>query len=226
MTTILKYTITLLTILISTISCNTLSYYRTVNDMSNIASTLTMTSGTTIQVMLTVQLDRNWLQATTIQYTTKLIKTPITVPLDSIKEIIIKGEPYLPRNITIGIGTTVRKRLVKRLTEPTSKLHLLEYKYRDETLHDDASNSMHNYNQVQYYYLLATDNTGSARNIEGKATVPNFDEKVSNYLSDCPTVASKIKAKEKGYFYAQITMNSNKRLITWYNIIDAYNTCD
>ena len=64
-----------------------------------------------------------------------------------------------------------------------------------------------------------------AWNIEGRRLVPDFENKMSEIVKDCPALAEKIRRKEKGYFYAQVSLIDSKRVETLMNIIDEYNKC-
>jgi hypothetical protein len=48
---------------------------------------------------------------------------------------------------------------------------------------------------------------------------------MSGMVSDCPSLAQKIAAKESGYFYAQVSLFKEKRAEVLMNIIREYNRC-
>jgi hypothetical protein len=62
--------------------------------------------------------------------------------------------------------------------------------------------------------------------LNGAKFVPDFHQKVSKLVSDCPTLAAKISNKENGYFYAQVSLFKEKRAGVLLNIIDEYNNCE
>ncbi len=68
-------------------------------------------------------------------------------------------------------------------------------------------------------------NNNDAFNIEQKNIIPHFENKVSEKVKDCITLADKIKNKEKGYFYAQVSFNDENKINTWFRIIEEYNEC-
>ena len=53
---------------------------------------------------------------------------------------------------------------------------------------------------------------------------PNFDEKMSLLLADCPTLAHKITEKQEGYYYRQVSF-TERRADVLLNIISEYNKC-
>ena len=72
---------------------------------------------------------------------------------------------------------------------------------------------------------LPNESTSNVYPLGGSRFVPNFDEKMSRMLSDCPSLAKKIAAKESGYFYAQVSLFKEKRADVLMNIIEEYNRC-
>ena len=48
---------------------------------------------------------------------------------------------------------------------------------------------------------------------------------MSEIVKDCPALADKIRHKEKGYFYAQISLSQEKQVETVLGIIDEYEKC-
>ncbi|MBO9684222.1 MAG: hypothetical protein J7502_16410, partial [Flavisolibacter sp.] len=55
--------------------------------------------------------------------------------------------------------------------------------------------------------------------------VPDFNGKMSKLVADCPLLAAKISNKEDGYFYAQVSLFTDKRVNVIMNIIEEYNNC-
>jgi hypothetical protein len=74
----------------------------------------------------------------------------------------------------------------------------------------------------EYYVLFPT--IGKLRDL-GHIDFMPFAKKVSKLVEDCPALAEKIKAKEKGYAVSLIAAPEN-RLETFINIASGYASCD
>ena len=119
---------------------------------------------------------------------------------------------------------------------------------------EGTSNNYHNYplNEIDYLYFNGSklyENEFLVKSTDGKVTkemqlfvqlpqnkleiynaqsdkfIPKFDEKVSNYLQNCPELSSKIKSKDKDFFYAFVNQGETKRKQVWMNIVNEYNYC-
>ena len=90
----------------------------------------------------------------------------------------------------------------------------------------DNSSSMHypKLKETQLFVQLP-NNQRDVYNAQSETFIPNFDEKVAQYLTSCPPVANKIKAKDKDFFYAFINQGAPKRKQIWMNIINEFNNC-
>ncbi|HEX6913803.1 MAG TPA: hypothetical protein VF145_01095, partial [Chitinophagaceae bacterium] len=76
------------------------------------------------------------------------------------------------------------------------------------------------------YYMQFPSETGDGVwAVNSSKFVPNFDEKMSKLLEDCPALAKKIAAKENGYFYAQVSVFRERRADVLMTIIKEYNEC-
>lgn len=60
--------------------------------------------------------------------------------------------------------------------------------------------------------------------IRGKKFFPNFEEKMSKIVSDCPSLAEKIKQKMNGYAVRQMSIDAKKYEVIK-KIVDEYNSC-
>jgi len=79
--------------------------------------------------------------------------------------------------------------------------------------------------ETQYYMSFPNEDNNAAWALNSSKFVPNFDEKMSKLLADCPALARKIADKEPGYFYAQISLFKEKRAAILWEIIKEYNNC-
>jgi hypothetical protein len=79
--------------------------------------------------------------------------------------------------------------------------------------------------EKNYYLQLPYEKGDGGWSIAQSKFVPNFDEKMSKIVEDCPQLSQKIANKEKGYFYSQFGGSDEKRVDLLWNIIDEYNQC-
>ena len=104
------------------------------------------------------------------------------------------------------------------------KIHLYE-NLEKVTESSKANASTKTRFETEYYLQLPDEPNQDVYPLGGSKFVPNFDEKMSRIVSDCPSLSQKIAAKESGYFYAQVSLFNQKRLEVLMNIIREYNRC-
>lgn len=112
---------------------------------------------------------------------------------------------------------------LKRLSPEQSLMHL--YEGLEESTSKNSDGSIRTKFQTQYYLEFPGEKGDAVWALNSSKFVPNFDEKMSRLVNDCPTLARKIAAKENGYFYAQVTVFKEKRADVLMNIIEDYNSC-
>jgi hypothetical protein len=148
------------------------------------------------------------------------------VYLRDIKGVDVRNNYYEPKLVDMGFGSRDELLFLKRMTKPDSKIGLYElYEQRSNTGYRNGNSYTYYTDEYSYYISFAGNKDGVAWNLEGKHLTPNFEDKMSEVVKDCPSLAEKIQRKEKGYFYAQVSLISEKRIETMMNIIDEYNRC-
>ena len=65
-----------------------------------------------------------------------------------------------------------------------------------------------------------------AINTRSRLLIPSFEEKMSVLVDDCPGLAQKILAKDRGYFIPVASFNIKKHPDVLLRIIDEYNKCN
>jgi hypothetical protein len=142
--------------------------------------------------------------------------------IKDIKGINVRNNYYEPKLIDMSFGPD-KMLFVKKMTRNDSKINLYEL-YERKT---NNSGNGHTYytDSYTYYVNFPGHPEYEAWNIEGRHLTPNFEDKMSELVKDCPALAEKIKRKEKGYFYAQVSLSSQKRIETIMGIADEYNKC-
>jgi hypothetical protein len=143
------------------------------------------------------------------------------IRIESIKCYKIKSEYYFPKKIDLNLDGNYYLLFVKRLTPETSRIHLYEL---DERYRSTASGK----SDELYYISLPNSSKYEAWSIYSKKLFPDFEYKMSDIVSDCPTLAAKIKSKDKGYYIPRgprFSFPDAKRLEVYKRIIGEYNDC-
>lgn len=221
----MKYSsIILFSFVILFISCKS-PYFTSANNMRNINGTIYQKDGKELNGPISSSLENFSGSKTYIQFTDRNGKQSQRIPVSEIKGISVRNNYYEPKLIDMGFGARDQMLFVKKMTKDNSRINLYElYELRTNT----SPNSRRSYEteDYSYYITLPGKSDYEAWNIEGRHLTPNFENKMSDLVKDCPALAEKIKRKDKGYFYAQVSLVQEKRIETMMNIIDEYNKCN
>jgi hypothetical protein len=218
----------LLLLFIALSSCNS-AYFTTANNMRNMYGTVYTTNGKILDGEISVNNNGGFNSREYIRFKAKGQKEE-KIPFDEIKELSVRNEFYAPKKLDQGgnlFGNTNRLLLIKRLTKGDSRIQLYEHREINTNTNRDANGNTftNERTNLQYYISLPNMDKYETYNIERRNVVPDFEDKVSAMVKDCTSLAAKIKAKDKGYFYAQISLRDNKKVETWLRIIEEYNAC-
>jgi hypothetical protein len=127
---------------------------------------------------------------------------------------------YALKKVDLFMNNTSYLLFVKRLTGETSRIQLYE-------LYESGIGNATNEVKYSYYLSLPSfDDPLETVNTRSSAIIPAFDQKMSEIVSDCPTLAKKIKSKDNGYFIPFATFNIKKHPDVLLKIINEYNGCD
>ncbi len=204
-------------------------YFNTANNMRLINGTVYMLDGTELPGQVTLNLENyrpSKLYVTVLPQEGKERKINLT----EIKAINIRGDYYEPHLVDMGgFGRNEEFRLLKRMTKEGSRIQMYElWEQRTRQSYSRYGGSQNSYTTPEYSYYITTPShtpRDAAWDLQGRKLTPNFEDKMSEIVKDCPALADKIKRKEKGYFYAQISFVDSKRIETMMLIIDEYNKC-
>jgi hypothetical protein len=203
-------------------SCKTAAYFESPNDLNYISGTLYLTNGKTIDGKLTV--DNDWGGQVKIFLPGEKKAQRYKYP--DVEGYMIRNEFYELKEIRDGASFNRRFRFhfMKRLTPDGSKMHL--YEYLDKETHTGyRGNRSYTSLEKNYFLQLPAEKEDGVWDISLSKFVPNFDEKMSKIVDDCPVLSEKIANKEKGYFYSQLGGTEEKRVDLLWNIINEYNKC-
>jgi hypothetical protein len=215
--------------LLAITGCKT-PYFNTPNNMRLINGTVHTNDGEEIPGQITLNLENYRPSRLEITVVPTDSKESRKVAVTNIKGISIRGDYYEPKLIDMGgFGNNDEFRFVKRLTKEGSRIHLYElHEQRTRETTNRYGRSTSSYTTPEHTYYITTPGhtrQQAAWDLEGRRLTPNFEDKMSEIVKDCPALAEKIKRKDKGYFYAQISLIDSKKIETMFTIIDEYNRC-
>ena len=133
------------------------------------------------------------------------------------------GDSYYEPKFLAGGGairTSLRKTIVKRLTQAGSKMALYVNENHYHT--NDNPSSLENKDLLVYFVQLPDTQDDKIYQFTDNKFTPKFDVKVSAMVPGKPLLADKIRSKDKDYFYSQITEEKHQ-LRVWWNIVNEYN---
>ena len=199
------------------ISCNS-SFYNNVNDMGGQPATLYLKNGNVLNGKLEI---RSFDEFSSVQKITfsegNTNRYQWFYPKD-IEGIYFNGANYSLELIqAMDMWNKRAYKFLKNITPNQGKMQIFEDEYTQK-------NSFGNIEKVTKLYIKLPNNEGVFE-AQSDRFIPNFNEKVSRYLSDCPSVSSRILNKEKEFSYAFVNQGEVQRKQVWMNIVFEYNQC-
>ena len=205
-------------------SCKSAAWFETPNDLYNINGTLYLNNGRTVDGKLAV--DDGWDGVVKVYQAGD--KKPQRYRFSEVKGYSIRNEYYELKEILDGASLSRKYRLhfMKRLTHDDSKIHLYEFLDKQTSYTGYRRSRTFTSLEKNYYVEIPSEKENGVWDIGQSKFVPNFDEKMSRIVSDCPRLSQKIASKEKGYFYPQVGGSDEKRVDILWNIVTEYNKCN
>jgi hypothetical protein len=201
-------------------ACNT-PYYSSVNDMNAQPASITLASGVQINGKVSVKITNNYYNTERVLFAEGAEKEYKKYTLAEVKSLYINGATYYVKTIVSTGNSRNVQRFVKEISLPGGRMAL--YENEVVTRNDNAST---NETKLQYFVQLPNATSNEVYNIATNKFTPNFDDKMSSYVQDCPALAEKIKSKDKAYFYPfLVNDNSPRRKSVLLQIINDYNNC-
>ncbi|WP_207493747.1 hypothetical protein [Aridibaculum aurantiacum] len=204
-----------------TYGCGSVVVFDSPNSMRNIAGTIYLTNGRSYDGRLNINTEGG------LNSTVKLIPNgeseAMRFPVSEVEGYKVRGDYYAMRDIRSGVILGRNTRFMKRITPADSRIHVYEYVER-KTEKDRRNNDVVTY-ETNYLLELPNEKNREVWALNSNKFTPNFDEKMSKIVADCPSLAQKIANQEEGYFYRQVTVFKDKRVDVVMNIIDEYNKC-
>ncbi|HEU4469887.1 MAG TPA: hypothetical protein VFR58_02285 [Flavisolibacter sp.] len=211
----------LLSMAIILCSCRSMTSFDTPNSFRNMQGTVFLSNGKTVDGKIIVN-SSNRLSSPVKVYT-EGDRKPMQFGLSDVSGYSIRGDYYALKQVRGNLSLGRQQYFMKRISRPESRIHLFE--------HIEKVNSTNSRNvttsryETQYFLQMPGDASNEVWSLSGSRFVPNFDEKMSKLVADCPSLAARISSKAEGYFYAQVTMFGEKRADVLLRIIDDYNAC-
>jgi hypothetical protein len=126
---------------------------------------------------------------------------------------------YALKRLDVQMTNVYRLLFAKRLTGENSKIQLYE-------LYESGRGNYTGETQYSYFLSLPSYGPLEAVNTRSSTIIPFFDHKMSLIVSDCPTLARKILARDNGYFIPMASFNIKKHPDVLLRIINEYNNCN
>jgi hypothetical protein len=199
-----------------------MAYFDTPNNLKNMPATLYLVNGRSYRGDLVVH--TNKYSANSVKLYAEGDRKPMRFSLAEVKGYQLRNDYYELKEVRGGIRLGKEYSFMKRLTKDDSRIHLYENTTK-VTGSNGPNMGSYTYYETQYFLKLPNEEGDAVWPLTSSKFVPNFDEKMSRLVADCPTLAAKIAAKEPGYFYAQVSLSKEKRANVLMNIIDDYNEC-
>jgi hypothetical protein len=207
---------------VSFTACKSATSFDTPNELRNITGTLHLTNGKSYRGKLII--NTNAAFSSPVRLIPDGEKESMKFDLGEVDYYETRGETYVLKNVRGALNIGRNFSFMKRLTKADSRIQMFE-DLQVSTSTDRNGSTSKRY-ETQYYLQLPGEETANVWALNSNKFVPNFDEKMSKLLADCPSVSNKIANKESGYYYAQVSLFKEKRAEVLWNIIDEYNKCD
>jgi hypothetical protein len=203
-------------------SCRSMAYFDTPNNLKNMPATLYLADGKSYKGKLVVH--TNKYSSTAVKMYLEGDKKPMNFSIADVKGYQFRNDYYELKEVRGGIRLGKEYSFMKRRTKNDSRIYLYE-NTRKVTTSSGPNMGSYTYYETEYFLKMPNEEGDAVWPLSSSKFVPNFDEKMSKLVADCPTLAAKISSKEDGYFYAQVSLSKEKRANVLMNIIDEYNEC-
>ena len=204
-------------VVIFLISCNS-SFYNNVNDMGGQPATLYLKNGNVFNGKLEIRSFDEFSSVQKITFSEGNTNHYHWFYPKDIEGIYFNGAKYSLELIqAMDMWNKRAYKFLKNITPNQGKMQIFEDEYTQK-------NSFGNIEKVTKLYIKLPNNE-CVFDAQSDRFIPNFNEKVSRYLSDCPSVSSRILNKEKEFSYAFVNQGEVQRKQVWMNIVFEYNQC-
>ena len=194
------------------------SYFATPNDVFLKPATIYFDNGTEKTGEITIQFANAANSKRFVTLFHREINQSENINVDSIKCYRIKNDYYVPKKIDLNFDGAYHFLFVKRLTEENSRIHLYE-------LHQAYKSTSTGEDRKLYFISLPLFSKYEVWSTYSKHLFPDFANKMSQALSNCPALADKIRSRTTGYFIPNQLFPDVKKMEVYKRIIAEYNSC-
>ena len=209
----------LATIIVIT-SCTSVASFDTPNHIRNLSGTLFLTNGKSIKGDIVI--NRDGFSRNTVKIYVDNERKPMQFNIMEVEGYQVRGNYYELKEVRGGMRLGKEFSFMKRLTEKDSRIHLYEDLQKETTTNNNVTTTDY---EIQYFMQFPSEEGDAVWPLNSSKFVPNFDEKMSKIVADCPALSAKIANKESGYFYKQVSLFKEWRAEVLLRIIDEYNQC-
>ena len=193
-------------------------YFTTGNDLYLKPATVFLNDGTIKEGNITIQLENNVEATNYIDLVNKETRQAEKISIFTIKYYRIGNDYYVPKMVDLNLNGGHNFLFLKRLTDENSRIQLYEL----QEVHKRTSTGDE---RKLYYISLPSLGRYEVLSTYGKRLSPDFPEKMSNIVADCPSLAKKIRDREVGYFLGNFIIPDSKRVEVLMRIIAEYDSC-
>jgi hypothetical protein len=198
-------------------SCNT-AYYQHANDMGGQPATLHLRDGRVLNGKVEVRSFDQFSSVRKIRFSEGASGSYLQYAPYQIAGLYFNGAFYSLEAVrAMDMWDNFAYKFLRDITPVAGLLQLFEDEYSEKSAFGDVEKV-----RKLYLKLPGRDEVYDA---QSDRFIPNFDEKVSRYLSDCPLVAQKIRNGERGYTYGFVNHGETQRKQVWMTLAFEYNQC-
>ena len=205
-------------------SCKSPSQFLTPNDVNREKVDLVFRNQTKVTGVINIL--HEYSNSSHLTYSRYLQFDPVgkdsfkTIDINEISGYWFDSTYYALKKVDIHMNGIYRLLFLKRLTDEDSRIQLYE-------LYESGRGN--DLGDIEYSYFLSYPSCGCGPldviNTRSSLIIPSFEQKMSLLVEDCPNLAQKILAKDKGYFIPGASFNIKKHPDVLMRIIDEYNKC-
>jgi hypothetical protein len=202
--------------------CVSQSYFRSANDISKENVVLYLRDKPGIPGILTIpfedNFDKNLDHHPWLTFIPEGKNEEERIDVDDVIGYSLDKNYYALKKVDLFVNNQYHLLFVKRITGEDSKIQLYE-------LYESGKGNVTGETEYSYFISLSTSLQNETINTKSINLVPDFDFKMSELVSDCPSLAEKILKRQNGYFIPLHSFKTFKHRDVMLLIINEYNQC-
>jgi hypothetical protein len=202
--------------------CASQSYFRSPNNVSKEKVVLFLRDQPPMAGVLTIPFEADFDKISDYRENITFIpegkNAEVKIDLSEVMGYSFGKNYYALKKVDVLVNGQYHLLFVHRITEENSKIQLYE-------LYQSGQGNETGETEYSYFISLTPSDQYEAINTKSSFLVPNFHEKMSELVSDCPSLAKKILRRQDGYFFPLHSFKTYKHRDVMLLIIDEYNHC-